>query len=176
VSVGDTRALARALPELTAMFAQPRIKLERVRVCKRDGVALATPDFAAQPSNDLAFWQKLVIYSGERSRHGGEPLHVALVRRLRREGAAGASVLRGIWGYHGDHAPHGERFWSLARHVPVLSVLLDTPANMRRWYEIVDELTDETGLVTSELVPALRAGGGELVHGGLALAEPRRPA
>jgi hypothetical protein len=34
-------------------------------------------------------------------------------------------------------------------------VLLDTPANMRRWFAIVDEMTAETGLVTSEVVPAL---------------------
>jgi PII-like signaling protein len=34
----------------------------------------------------------------------------ALIRRLRREGAAGATSLRGLWGYHGDHRPHAERF------------------------------------------------------------------
>ncbi len=57
--------------------------------------------------------------------------------------------------------------------MPVLTVLLDTPANTRRWFAIVDEMTTETGLVTSELVPALRAVGPEIEHGGLALAEPR---
>lgn len=79
-------------------------------------------------------------------------VHGALIRRLRREGAAGATTLRGIWGYHGDHPPHGERFWSLARHVPVQSVVIDTPAKMGRWLAIVDELTAAGGLVTSELV------------------------
>ena len=78
-----------------------------------------------------------------------------LILRLRREGAQGATALGGLWGYHGDHPPHGERFWSVRRHVPVVTVLLDTPANARRWFEIVDEMTRETGLVTSELVPAL---------------------
>jgi hypothetical protein len=52
-------------------------------------------------------------------------------------------------------------------------VLLDTPANMRRWFEIVDEMTGETGLVTSEIVPALRATGPGIEHGGLELAERR---
>ncbi len=41
---------------------------------------------------------------------------------------------------------------------------------MRRWWEIVDELTDEAGLVTSEMVPALRAIEGATVRGGLELA------
>lgn len=36
---------------------------------------------------------------------------------------------------------------------------------------LVDELTNETGLVTSEMVPAYRAGA-QLEHGGLRLAEP----
>jgi hypothetical protein len=50
-------------------------------------------------------------------------------------------------------------------------VIVDKPANVRRWFAIVDELTDEAGLVTSEVVPALRATGPETEHGGLALAE-----
>jgi PII-like signaling protein len=172
-SVGEGERVVRVLPELSAMLSEPLMTLERVRVCKRDGLLLADP--AEPPPIDdagLAYWQKLVIYAGEQARHAGEPIYNALIRRLRREGAAGATALRGEWGYHGEHRPHGERFWSLRRHVPVLTVLLDTPANMRRWFAIVDEMTGQTGLVTSELVPALRAAGPGMEHGGLTLAAP----
>ena len=55
-----------------------------------------------------------------------------------------------------------------------MTVIVDTPPNVRRWFGIVDELTDEAGLVTSEIVPALRATGPETEHGGMRLAE-RRP-
>ena len=79
--------------------------------------------------------------------------YAELVRRLRGAGAAGATTLRGIWGYHGDHAPHGDSVWQLRRRVPVLTVLVDTPANIGRWYVLVDVLTTDTGLVTSEIVP-----------------------
>jgi PII-like signaling protein len=173
-SVGESATIARALGEIATMLSDPAMTLERVRVCKRDGVLLAEPP--APPPADgagLAYWQKLVVYTGEQTRFERQPLHSALVRRLRREGAAGATALRGQWGYHGEHRPHGEAFWSLARHVPVLTVLLDTPANARRWFEIVDEMTSETGLVTSEIVPALRAAGPGIEHGGLELAELR---
>ena len=37
---------------------------------------------------------------------------------------------------------------------------------------IVDELTDEAGLVTSEMVPAFRATGPQISRGGLTLARP----
>ena len=92
---------------------------------------------------------------------------------LRAAGAAGATALRGIWGYHGDHAPHGDSFRQLRRRVPVVTVIVDTPERIARWFAIVDALTDETGLVTSEQVPALRAAGPGIARGGLRLADPR---
>ena len=52
------------------------------------------------------------------------------------------------------------------------TVLVDRPDRIHRWYEIVDELTDQTGLVTSELVPAFRATGPDLLEGGLHLSNP----
>ncbi len=171
-SVGERTTIARALEELSGMLSAPAVTLERVRVCKRDGAQLAEPLRApASDAGGLAYWQKLVVYASEQSRYRHQPLHSALVRHLRAEGAAGATALRGLWGYHGDHRPHGERFWSMRRQVPVLTVLVDTPANMLRWFELVDELTRETGLVTSEIVPALRAAGPGIEHGGLDLAE-----
>jgi PII-like signaling protein len=171
-SVGERARIEQALSEIAGLLSQPAMTLERVSVCKRDGVLLAEPQ--RPPAADrvgLAYWQKLAVYTSEQTSYEHQPLHSALVRRLRREGAAGATVLRGQWGYHGAHRPHGERFWSMRRHVPVLTLLLDTPANMQRWFEIVDEMTRETGLVTSEIVPALRAGGPDIEHGGLELAE-----
>ena len=75
------------------------------------------------------------------------------MRRLRATGAAGATTLRGVWGYHGDHTPHGELVWQLRRRAPVVTVVVDRPASVARWWGLLDELTAETGLVTSELVP-----------------------
>ncbi len=170
-SVGESASVARALEEIAGMLSEPAMTLERVRVCQRDGVLLGEP--LRPPAADgagLAYWQKLVVYTSEQSRYEHQPLHSALIRRLRREGAAGATALRGQWGYHGQHQPHGEAFWSIRRHVPVLTLLLDTPENMLRWFEIVDQMTAETGLVTSEIVPALRAAGPGIEHGGLELA------
>jgi PII-like signaling protein len=173
-SVGSRESIARALPAIRVMLRSQLMTLERVRVCKRDGALLAEPQEPPPPdSAGLGYWQKLIVFSGGRARHDGGALHGELIRRLRREGAAGATALRGQWGYHGEHRPHGERFWSIHRHVPVLTVLLDTQANTRRWFAIVDEMTAQTGLVTSELVPALRAAGPDVEHGGLRLAEAR---
>jgi PII-like signaling protein len=155
ISVGEAGRVAAALAELETLPAEPLATWERIRVCKRDGRRLADPNHVPETDpSGLPMRQKLMIYASEQARHEGRPLSAELVRRLRAAGAAGATALRGHWGYHGDHAPHGDFFWQLRRRVPVVTVVVDTPANALRWFEIADELTEETGLVTSELVPA----------------------
>jgi PII-like signaling protein len=172
--VGSHEAIERALPELAALFEEPLMAIEQVLVCKRDGALLRAPSVPAESDPaGLAYWQKLVVQTGGHAGPQHGEIHSELVRRLRREGAAGSTSLRAQWGFSGEHRPHGERLMSLGRRVPVQTIVLDTPANMRRWFQIVDELTPHSGLVTSEIVPALRASGHGLEHGGLALAAPR---
>ena len=175
IAVGRGGVIAEALPELGELLARPLMTLERVRVCKRDGRRLAEPaTVSGQDLSGLGVWQKLMVFTGEQSRHQGHPLHHQLIRRLREAGAAGATCLRGIWGYHGDHEPHGDTLWQLRRHVPILTVIVDSPERIRDWFAIVDQLTDETGVVTSEMVPAVRATAPGHARGGLELARLTR--
>ena len=154
------------------MLARPLMTLERLRLCKRDGNKLAEPThLPGRDASGLAMWQKLMVYTGEQTHYDGQPLHQRLIRELRQARAAGATSVRGIWGYHGDHKPHGDSFWQLRRRVPVVTVIVDTPERIRQWFAIVDRLTRETGLVTSEMVPAFRAIPPRLEHGGLRLAQ-----
>jgi PII-like signaling protein len=175
IAVGAGEQIAGVLPELGRLLRRPLLTLERVRVCKRDGQLLSPP--TALPTADeqgLAMWQKLMIYASEQARHGRSPLHVALIRRLRESGASGATCLRGVWGFHGDHPPHGDRLLQVRRHVPVVTILVDTPERIAESFKIVAELTDEAGLVTSEMVPAMASlSEGERKLGGLRLARHR---
>ncbi|HEX3872525.1 MAG TPA: DUF190 domain-containing protein [Solirubrobacteraceae bacterium] len=158
IAVGSSTAITALLPELGGLVADRLLIVEDVRVCKRDGVHLAGPHVL--PDTDdagRAVWQKLTIYTSESATHDGRTLHLELIRRLRRTDAAGATSVRGIWGYHGDHAPHGDRIVQLRRRVPVVTTLVDTPSQIARSFEIVDDLTSRTGLVTSEAIPAMLA-------------------
>jgi PII-like signaling protein len=65
-----------------------------------------------------------------------------------------------------------DSFRQLRRRVPVVTVVVDTPERIARRFAVVDALTDETGLVTSEQVPAVRATGPGITRGGLRLADP----
>lgn len=173
VGVGDGAVVAGILPELRTLLARPLVTLERVRLCKRDGRAVAPPHHLpeADPAG-MGIWQKLMIHAPERARADGHPLHGQLIRALRQSGASGATTLRGIWGYSERQAPHGDSFWQLRRRVPTVTVVVDTPERVRGWYEVVDQLTTRAGLVTSEVVPAYRATGPGFVRGGLRLAKP----
>lgn len=154
VSIGSAEAIARALPLVDEILAEPIATLERAPVCKRDGRLVAAPEPAAEGS-----WQQLTVYAGEQARHRGRPLHLALVRRLREEGAGGATCVRGIWGFSGDHPPHGDTLLRVGRRVPIVTTIVDAPERAARWFRVVDEVTDEAGLVTSENVPAFLAVG-----------------
>jgi PII-like signaling protein len=172
IAVGESARVAAIIPELSQLLSRPLLTLERIRVCKRDGVRLAEPrQLPDTDSSGLGVWQKLMVYTGEQAHVDGQPLHQALIRALRRERAAGATSLRGIWGYHGEHPPHGDSFWQLRRRVPIVTVIVDTPARIREWFEVVDGLTAPSGLVTSEMVPAFRASATDMRHGGLRLAQ-----
>ncbi|MGH3410803.1 MAG: DUF190 domain-containing protein [Streptosporangiaceae bacterium] len=131
--------------------------MERVRVCKRPGQFLARPgELPATDGEGRALWQKLMFYTSEAARHDGQPIHRAIVARLREAGLSGATTVRGIWGFHGDHAPHGDRIFQLGRHVPVVTIVIDTPGRIAAAFSVIDELTTESGLVTREIVPAMR--------------------
>jgi PII-like signaling protein len=171
LAVGSGARIAQVLPELTRQLREPLLTLERVRVCKRDGQLLARPhELPERDAGGLGLWQKLMIYTSQSATHEGRPLTLQLIRRLRESDAAGATTLRGIWGFHDAHAPHGDRFLQVRRHVPVVTIVIDTPERIARSFQIVDALTAEHGLVTSELVPAMSALSETETRGGLRLA------
>jgi PII-like signaling protein len=154
VAVGSGERIARVLPELGEMLSEPLLTLERVRLCKRDGELLASPhELSGTDEHGMPLWQKLTVYTSHAATHEGRALHMEIVRRLRASGAAGATALRGVWGFHGEHAPHGDRIFQVRRHVPVVTVAIDTPERTARSFQIIDELTREHGLVTSEIIP-----------------------
>jgi PII-like signaling protein len=158
IAVGSGPRIARALPEVGGLLTRPLLTLERVRICKRDGELLCSPP--AQPAADDSgkpAWHKLMVYTSEAALHHGQPVHRVIVRRLRSAGIAGATTQRGMWGFHGDHAPHGDRLLQLGRHVPAVTVVIDSAERIAAAFAVIDELTAEHGLVTSEIVPAMRA-------------------
>lgn len=174
IAVGSGTEIARVLPELSGLLRDPVVTLERVQVCKRDGQRFSRPhSLPGTDEHGMALWQKLMIYTSESQLHDGHPIHRAIVHQLRQTGAGGATTLRGIWGFHGDHRPHGDRIFQLGRRVPSVTIVIDTPERIAESFDVIDGLTAEHGLVTSEMVPALQATTSTEQRGGLRLARHR---
>lgn len=148
IAVGDAPVIERALGDVRMALSSALLSIERVAVCKRDGQLLQAPVQAASEKG----WHKLTIVTSEAALHERRPVYAEIVTRLRSARCAGATSLRGIWGYHGDHAPHGDKLLSIRRHVPVVTEAIDTSERIGELFGIVDELTHERGLVTSEML------------------------
>jgi PII-like signaling protein len=158
IAVGSGARIGRVLPELGGLLREPVLSLERVLVCKRDGQLLGSPgDLAAADQQGQPLWHKLMVYTSESATQNGQPVHRAIVRRLRAAGISGATTIRGIWGFHGDHEPHGDRLFQLGRRVPAVTTIIDTPEQIATAFGIVDDLTTGQGLVSCETVPAAAA-------------------
>ena len=95
---------------------------------------------------------KLVrIFIGESDTWHGRPLYEAIVRRLREEGLAGATVFRGIEGFGAHSRLHTARILRLSEDLPLLIEVVDNMDAIERVLPILDEMVSE-GLVTMENV------------------------
>ena len=107
ISVGPAELLHRSLPHLHEVLARPFVTLERIAQLKHDGDLLELPP-RVQAGAGLDVWQTIRVYTRRTAQVHGRPLYSELARRLRREGAAGATTILGDWGFSSDEPPHGD--------------------------------------------------------------------
>jgi uncharacterized protein len=74
----------------------------------------------------------LRIYVGESDQWHGKPLYQAIVERVRKEGRAGATAIRGIEGFGADSRLHTSRIMRLSEDLPVLIEIADTAERIER--------------------------------------------
>jgi hypothetical protein len=95
------------------------------------------------------------VFIGESDKWHHQPLHVALVERLRKEGFAGATVLRGIAGFGARSVLHTAHLLRLSEDLPIVIEVVEEAARVERLRPILDEMVGE-GLVTMEKVRVLK--------------------
>lgn len=93
----------------------------------------------------------LRIYIGESDHWHHKPLYQELVQAARRQGLAGATVLRGIEGFGASSRIHTSRILSLSEDLPLVIEIVDTADKVEAFLASVDQLLTE-GLVTMERV------------------------
>lgn len=102
----------------------------------------------------------LRIYIGESDRFEGKPLYRYIVEFLRREGIAGATVLRGMLGYGKSSIIHNSSILRLSSDLPVVIEVVDTVENIERIKRRLAEIVEE-GLITEERVKIISYTGRE---------------
>lgn len=97
----------------------------------------------------------LRIFIGESDTWHGKPLYQAIVERLRKEGLAGATVVRGIEGFGAHSRLHTARLLRLSEDLPLVIEVVDTEEHVKRLEPILEEMVSD-GLVTLEKVRVLK--------------------
>jgi PII-like signaling protein len=105
--------------------------------------------------------QSLVrIFLSDSDKWHHHPLHQALLERLRREGFAGVTVIRGVAGFGATSVIHTTSLVDLSADLPVLVEVVDDDAHIERLLPILDEMMTGGGLVTVEKVRVLKYAAG----------------
>jgi PII-like signaling protein len=91
----------------------------------------------------------LRIFIGENARHEGQVLYEWLVLQARRQGLAGATVLRGRMGFGANSVIHTSKILRLSEDLPIVVELVDTRKRLEDFLAAVDGAIRE-GLATLE--------------------------
>lgn len=97
----------------------------------------------------------LRIFIGESDKWRHQPLSVALLERLRKEGFAGATVFHGVAGFGARSVLHTAHLLRLSEDLPIVVEVVDSEEHVERLIPILDEMVTE-GLVTLEKVRVIK--------------------
>ncbi len=102
--------------------------------------------------------KRVRIYIGEADRYGNRPMHLAIVEMLRREGYAGATVLRGIEGFGHTSRLHTATILRLSEDLPLVIDVVDSPEKIESLLPKLGQM-GINGLITVEEVEVYQYGG-----------------
>jgi PII-like signaling protein len=97
----------------------------------------------------------LRIYIGERDKYKHIPLYEALVELFRKEGFAGATVLRGVASFGAHSMYHTDRLLRLSTDLPMVIEVVDERVRVEAILPAVEEMMDG-GMITLEKVQVWR--------------------
>jgi len=97
----------------------------------------------------------LRIYIAEGDRYEHRPLYEALVEMLRKEGFAGATVLRGICGFGAHSVYHSQKLLDLSADLPMIIEAVESEDKVNAVMPRIDAMMSG-GMITMEKVKVIR--------------------
>jgi len=89
------------------------------------------------------------IFIGESDRYQKRPLHEVLVELFRKEGFAGATVLKGVTGFGAHSMLHTDRLLCLSQDLPLVIEVVDHEEKIEKIIPLLDEML-KGGMITLE--------------------------
>lgn len=96
----------------------------------------------------------LRIFIGESDRHGGHPLHEAIVLKARERHLGGATVLRGGMGYGKSSRLHTSKILRLSADLPIVIEIVDSAEKIHAFLPELEGMMGG-GMVTLENVKVI---------------------
>lgn len=93
----------------------------------------------------------LRVFIGEADKHEGKPLYEWLVQEARRQGLAGATVLRGMMGFGPGSRIYTTKILRLSEDLPIIVEVVDSREKLETFLKTVDEVV-VNGMATLEKV------------------------
>jgi len=96
---------------------------------------------------------RIFIAEGDRFEH--RPLYEALVEMLRKEGFAGATVLRGVSGFGAQSVYHSQKLLDLSADLPMIIETVESEEKINAAMPRIDAMMSG-GMITMEKVRVIR--------------------
>jgi len=93
--------------------------------------------------------KRVCIYVNEGDKHGIQPVNVAIMAFLRKEGASGGTVFRALEGFGASGVIHTSRFADIAWRLPILIEWIDRADVVERLLPSIKDMV-KRGLITVE--------------------------
>jgi len=102
--------------------------------------------------------QKLMrIFIGEDDTYNGKPLFKVIVNYCKENGIAGATVIRGVYGYGASSTKHSSRTLALSQDLPIIIEIIDTMENIEKILPDIETMIKDThGIITLELAEIIK--------------------
>jgi PII-like signaling protein len=155
VAAGSRAAIDAALTEVDG--AAPLVTVEGVETYRRIGPVSLHGDGGVELSSRIERESlhgtpavRTTLLTTEIAAGGSHPRYLELIHALRERGAAGATALRGVWGFRGGGEPHGDRVLALRRDVPILVEAIDAPESAALWLGVAAGIAGEDDVLSAQ--------------------------
>lgn len=101
----------------------------------------------------------LRIFIGEYDKSHGIPLYEALVLAAKKDGIAGATVLRGILSYGASSRIHTAKLLDLSSDLPIIIEIVDQQEKIDHFIEVANRMIEDArcgALITIEKAEVIR--------------------